>query len=225
MNDSWHKYIAEFFGVFAIVFIGAGAVLADGTYGGIGIWGIAAAYGLVVLAVTYATIHISGAHLNPAITVALWATGHVKTLVGLGYVLSQLFGAAAAGVLLKVIFATSPEILHLGASGIGTGVTGGIAILMEAIMTFVLVYVYFCTVMHKKELGPAERGGLAMGAVTMAAVLIGFGLTGAAINPARAFGPAVVANFWTLHYIYWVGPLIGSLLAAFVCNFGYMKRT
>lgn len=224
MQESWQKYLAEALATFAFVFVLAGATLVQGVTGTLGVPGVALAGGLALLAMIYATAHHSGAHLNPAVTVALWATGHVKTAVGVGYILSQLVGAVVAALFLRVVFVSASPSLQLGNVWLGAGVTPGVGIFMEAVLTFVFVYTYFATVVDKKNEGGTGHGALALGLVFAAAVMLGATITGGALNPARVFGPALVSGAWSLHYVYWVGPLIGALVAAFVYHFGYLKR-
>ncbi len=224
MQESWQKYVAEALGTFSFVFVLSGAVLAHGVTGSLTVTGIALAGGFGLLAAIYAAGHFSGAHLNPAVTVALWATGHVKTVNGVGYVLAQLAGATVATLFLRVIYTSASPALHLGNVSVGVGVTPGVAILVEAILSFVLVYTYFATAVDRKNDAGTGHAGLAMGLAFAALTLIGYNLTGAAMNPARVFGPALVSGDWVMHYVYWVGPLLGALVAAFVYHFGYMKK-
>lgn len=221
MQETWHKYLGEAFGTFLFVFLAAGSVLAHGTTG-LGVLGIALATGFALLVAAYVSGHLSGAHINPAVTVAMWATGRMHTLVGLGYIISQLVGSVVAALLLNVVFGSASDMLHLGNVAVGSGVTAGVAILTEAILTFFLVYTYFATVVDKHEHG--EHGGLALGLVLAASILVSYTITGGALNPARAFGPALVSADWNMHYVYWVGPLIGALVAGFVYHFGFLKR-
>src|SRR3989338_1612370 len=198
MAESWQKYVAEAFGVFAFVFIGAGAAIANGTSGGLGVFGVALAHGLAFVALFYATAYISGAHLNPAVTFSLWATGHMKTLDGVAYIVSQLVGGVMAMLFLKIIFAATPEALSLG--GIGESIPTGLALFVEAILGFIFLYVYFSTVINQKDL---RHAALALGAVVMGAILAGGALSGGMANPARVFGPALILNSWGSHFIYW----------------------
>jgi MIP family channel proteins len=222
MQDSWHKYAAEAFATFGVVFLAAGAALAHGLNGGLGLIGIALASGLGLTAMFYAAHHLSGAHLNPAVTISLWATGRLRTNTAVGYVLAQLLGAVVAALFLRLVFADASPAFNLGNVGVAANVTPGTAILVEALLSFLLVYTYFATVVHKK--GDGAQGGLALGAVWAGSILLAWSLTGGALNPARVFGSSLIANDWTMHYVYWVGPLLGGLVAAFVYHFGYMKR-
>lgn len=223
MQDNWQKYVAEAFATFAFVFVGAGAVLTNWQGGGtLGVVGVAMAHGIAIAAMVYAVRHISGAHLNPAVTVALWATGHVKTFVALGYIAAQLIGSVVAALFLKVIFANVSPQFYLGDTMLGTGVTPGMAILVEALLTFLLVWTVFGTMVDKK--GSNEFGGVAVGLVVMVGVMLGSTFTMGALNPARSFGPALVSSHWATHYVYWVGPIIGALVAAFIYHFGFIKK-
>lgn len=224
MQESWQKYLAEGLATFAFVFVLAGATLVQGVTGTLGVPGVALAGGLALLAMVYATGHHSGAHLNPAVTVALWATGHVKTTIGVGYIISQLVGGVVAALFLRVVYASASPSLQLGNVWLGSGITPGVGIFTEAVLTFVLVYTYFALVVDKKNDHGMGHAGLALGLVFAAAVMVGATVTGGALNPARVFGPALVSGSWNLHYVYWVGPLIGSLVAAFVYHFGYLKH-
>lgn len=223
MEENIKKYLAEAFGVFIFVFIAAGSVLANWQTGGaLGVVGIALAHGFVFAAMVYAVYHISGAHLNPAVTIALWATGHVKTLAGLGYIIAQLIGSAAAALLLKVIFASASPQFFLGDTVLGSGITPAVGILIEAILTFFLVWTYFGALVDKKAF--PGFGGLAVGLVFAVCMLVGLNLTMAALNPARSFGPALISSHWEMHYVYWIGPIIGGLLAGLIYHFGLGRK-
>lgn len=224
MQESWQKYLAEAVGTLVFVFLLGGAALAQGVTGTLGVPGLALAGGLALLAMVYVTGHLSGAHLNPGVTVALWATGHVKTGTGVSYIIAQLVGAVVAALFLRVAFPVASPSLNLGNVALGSGITPGAAIFVEAVLTFVLVYTYFGMVVDRKNEGGMGHAGLALGLVYAASVMVAYTLTGGALNPARVFGPALVSGSWALHYVYWVGPLIGALVAAFVYHFGYLKR-
>lgn len=223
MQDSWQKYIAEAFGTFVLVFVAAGALMANWQTGGsLGTVGVAMAAGATFAAMIYATSHISGGHLNPAITIALWATGHIKTLVGLGYILAQLIGSVVAALFLKIIFTGISPQYYLGDTALAAGVTPGVAILVEALLTFILVWTVFGTLVDKKAV--PGFGGLLVGAMLAIGIMVAGGITMGALNPARSFGPALVSSHWATHYVYWVGPVIGGLVAGFIYHFGFIKR-
>lgn len=223
MQDNWQKYLAEAFATFAFVFVAAGSVLANlQTGGGLGPLGVALSHGLMLAAMMYAIWHISGAHVNPAVTIALWATGHVKTLTGLAYIIAQLVGSVVAALFLKVIFSGLSPQYYLGDTMLGANVTPGMAILVEAILTFFLVWTVFATVVDKRA--SPGFGALAVGFVLVVGVMLGGSFTMGALNPARSFGPALVSSHWINHYVYWVGPIIGALVAGFVYHFGFLKK-
>lgn len=223
MQDTWQKYVAEAFATCVFVFVAAGSVLANWQTGGsLGTVGVALAHGFVFAAMLYAVWHISGAHLNPAVTITLWATGHVKTLSGIGYILAQLIGSVVAALLLKVVFVGASPQFYLGDTLLGNGVTPGMGILVEAIFTFFLVWTIFATMVDKRA--SHGFGALCAGLVVAVSIMVGGSFTMAALNPARSFGPALVSSHWAVHYIYWVGPVIGGLLAGLIYQFGFMKR-
>lgn len=209
------KYLAEFIATFALVFIGAGAVVMDTVSGGkVGLIGIAFAHGLVLMAMIYATGHISGAHINPAVTFALLITRRIKLFQGMMYIIAQLGGGALAGFLLLILFPNAVTTTHLGATALAPTVTLGLGILTEAVLTFLLVFTIFGVAVDKR--GPPGPYGIAIGFVLTAMIFVGGPLTGAALNPARSFGPALASMFWTNHWVYWIGPLFGASVAGLV---------
>ncbi|OGY25193.1 MAG: hypothetical protein A2Z11_01780 [Candidatus Woykebacteria bacterium RBG_16_43_9] len=218
MNREATPYLAELLGTFGFVFIGAGSVvLNDVSNGTLGILGIALAHGTALLAFIYAFNHISGAHFNPAVTVSLWVTKKIETSVAVGYIIAQLAGAVLAGIFIEGLFGSTraavPQPVNLDSFG---------AFLLEAILTFFLVLIVFGIIVDRRS--HTSHAGLAIGLVFTALVIIGFGLTGAAFNPARAFGPALVSNFWSHHLIYWFGPLLGAVAAGLVYEYGFLRK-
>jgi len=212
MTDT-KKLISEFVGTFALIFIGAGSVstnyISDGA---LGLVGISTAFGLVVMAMIYATGHISGTHINPAVTIALVATKKMDAKDAPPYILSQLAGAAVAGLTLRVIYPTAIASVHLGTTGLGTDVGFGTGVLVEAILTFLLVFTIFGAAVDKRA--PPGFAGFAIGMVVLFDILVGGPLTGASMNPARTFGPALASGYWANHLVYWIGPIIGGVVAA-----------
>ncbi|MDA1196918.1 MAG: aquaporin [Nanoarchaeota archaeon] len=206
-------YFAEAIATFGLVFIGAGVVLADAVSGGkIGILGVAIAHGLVLMCMIYATAHISGAHINPAVTIGLLITKNIKAAKAMGYIASQLVGAIVAAVLLKIIFVSAPTTAYLGTPVLASGLSVTGAIIVEAILTFFLVFTIFGVAVDKRA--PSGVYGAAIGLVLTFDILVGGILTGAAMNPARAFGPALVSGHFTNHLVYWIGPILGGIVAA-----------
>lgn len=204
-------YIAEAMGTFALVFAGPGAAAVDANSGGgVSGVGVGMAFGLIVMVMIFSLGHISGCHINPAVTIAFLALGRIAPAKAAGYIAVQLIGAVLAGLAIVAILGQT------GDAGATTPHIGGTdaAFFSELILTFFLMFVI---------LGVATDGR-AQG--TMAAIAIGgyvgFAATGwgpvanASMNPARSFGPAVAANVWTAHWVYWVAPIAGTLLAAAV---------
>jgi aquaporin TIP len=210
--DVLRRSVAEFVGTFALVFVGAGAVLSAGPETGAGTLEVALAHGLVIAVMVSALAHISGGHFNPAVTVAFLITRRLSLLLGLAYVVVQLGGAALGAVLLQWIFPEGQE-ATLGAPALGPDIELGAGLVVEAILTFFLVWVVFATMADPRGSYTAIAG-LAVGFVIAFDTLMGGPLTGAMMNPARAFGPQLVANVWDDFWIWYVGPLAGGAIAA-----------
>ena len=158
---AYKAYLAEFIATFALVFVGAGSILAN-SYSPIGILGIALAHGLVLMCMIYAIGHISGGHINPAVTIGMWITKKINTLRAIGYIISQLLGAVIAALLLKVAFASAPTSLNLGTTAL-SGISFGTGVLIEIILTFLLVFTIFGVAVDKRA--PKGIYGLAIGLV------------------------------------------------------------
>jgi len=220
------NYVAEFLGTFALVFIGAGAVVINTlTNGSLGIIGVAFAHGLVLMSMIYALSHVSGALFNPAVTVAMFATRKINLQNTIFYIIAQLIGAAFAGLVLASIFnaIVAPnqlpsQILY----GFPQNLPFEVGIAVEAILTFFLVLTIFGVAVDNKA--PKGFHGLAIGLVLTFDILFGGLITGAAMNPARAFGPALASGFWDTQVIYWIGPIIGALIAAFIYEYLFLKE-
>ena len=204
-------YLAEALGTFALVFAGPGAAAVNARSGGsVSTVGIGMSFGLIVMAMIFAIGHISGCHINPAVTIAFRAIGRISTARAAGYVAAQLLGAVLAG------FAIIAIVGHQGDAGATTPHINGAsaALWSEIILTFFLVFVIFAVATDDRA-----QGGFAAVAI---GGYVGFAATGwgpianASMNPARSFGPAVAANVWNAHWVYWVGPIAGALLAAAV---------
>lgn len=205
--------IAEFIGTFTLVFIGVGAIASSAIPGvNSGLVGIALAHGIALAVMITATAAISGGHLNPAVTIGLLAAKKINTSTAIQYVIAQCIGAIVAAALIKgVIPAEILTAVSLGTPMLGAGVTPMMGLVTEIILTFFLVFVVYGTAVSKHA---PKMGGLFIGLTVTMDILMGGPLTGAAMNPARHLGPALVggnlANIW----IYWVGPVIGGVLAA-----------
>jgi MIP family channel proteins len=216
------KLAAEFLGTFGLVFVVSGAVCADRylqlqNQTRLDLLGIALAYGVATAFMVTAFAHVSGGHLNPAVTVGLWVTRRIGTLQGLFYCVAQLLGSIAAAYLLVAII---PEQvwrpIGLGTPDLAMDFTRWHAMALEAAMAFFIVLVYFATILDERG-AFSKVGGLAMGLVVMADVLVGAPFVGAsAANPARSFGTALASRHWQNNGVYWIGPLFGGVLAGVI---------
>src|SRR5438132_2985174 len=210
-SSLWKPALAEAVGTFTLIFIGAGSIIADQLSGGrVGLVGVALAHGLAIGTMVSATGHISGGHLNPAVTTGFVVARRMTARMGAAYVLAQLVGASVGGFLLVASFPEAArQAVHLGTPALGRGVTPGVGIVVEAILTFLLVFTIFGVAVDTRG-----TAGLMIGLVIAMDILAGGVLTGAAMNPARAFGPALFSGTWQSQIVYWVGPLLGGALAA-----------
>jgi aquaporin Z len=215
MYNLGQKMLAEFIGAFALLLVTVGSNCAGQQAGanGPGVLGLALAPGLAIAAMFAAVGHISGGHFNPAVTAALWVTRRHGTFEAVLYWIAQLLGAAAGCYFISLFFLTDVwRGAHLGVPALASEVSPVIGMLIEAGVTFLLVFVYFGTVVDK-ECRYGKVAPLALGFTITGNVLVGGGLTGAAMNPARAFGPALVGHYWANQPVYWVGPLAGGIAA------------
>jgi MIP family channel proteins len=211
-----NAFVAEVVGTFTLVFAGAGAIILDThTGGGVTLLGVAAAHGLALSIAVSITGPISGGHLNPAVTVAMLATRRIAGRTAGGYIVAQLLGATVAGVLLKGLYpAEAVARSHLGTPALGPGVTFSQAVAIEAILTFLLLFSIFGVAVDPRA--PRHIAGFCIGLTVAFDILAGGPLSGASMNPARTFGPALAAGFWDNHLVYWVGPVLGGLVGAFL---------
>jgi aquaporin TIP len=216
-GDYVRRSVAEFVGTFALIFVGAGAVI----YGDL--VGIALANGLVIAVMVSAVGMISGGFFNPAITIGFLITRRVAPTLGAVYLIVQLGAAALAGVLLKWVLPHAATVnSHLGAPSLGSGVTAGKGVTIEAVLTFFLVWVVFATAVDPR--GTFKQiAGLAIGLTITLDALMGLGLTGAAMNPARAFGPQLAGNHWSHFWVWYVGPIAGGAIAALLYEGLYLS--
>lgn len=213
--------IAEAIGTFLFFFVGAGSIVlqeylfpgADPAPGGGWLLNVALAHGLALAVLVSALGPVSGGHFNPAVTLGVWIMGRITPTRAALYVASQLVGALAAGLALKMVFPDAWQPSAIGTPALGAGITPPIGIGVEAVLTTLLVLAVIGTAVDPR--GP-KIGGLAIGLAVAADILVGGPLTGASMNPARWFGPAVVAGAYADWYVWWIGPLIGSALAALV---------
>jgi MIP family channel proteins len=200
---------AELIGVYALVTAGCGAIVVNSLTGALGHVGIALTFGLIITVMVAGTGHLSGAHLNPAVTLAFALTRHFPWRAVPAYVIGQLGGAVAGAFTLLALFG---PMANLGATlpGGSAGQSFGLEILLTAVLMFVIMAVTTDT----RAVG--ELAALAIGFTVALDALWGGPITGAAMNPARAFGPALMAGVWQAHWAYWLGPIVGAGLGAFI---------
>ncbi len=221
MNPTARGSIAEFVGTFALTFIGAGAIIVNQIISGGGLLPIAIAHGLTLAVMVSATMHISGGQINPAVSIALAVIGKQDPKRAAAFVFSQLLGATVAALLLKAVFtpthADAVNAARLGATLGGLGMSSGAILVLEIVASFFLMFVIIGTAVDSRGVGKgAMIGGFGIG-LTIAADILAFGpATGASMNPARSFGPALIGGYWDIHWVYWLGPIAGAILAALV---------
>jgi len=219
---------SEFIGTFALIFFGAGAVCVDfhlRSTGGIGLLAVALAHGLAIAVMVSALGHISGGHFNPAVTIGFWVTRRLSTLDSLAYWAAQLLGATAAAFLLKAVI---PEDIatnvFLGTPELMRDFPRWSGMALEAVTTFFLVLVVFATAVDSRGTFRAIAG-FGIGLTITLGILVAGPFTGAALNPARAFGPAVASGHWLNWGIYWVGPLTGGFIAGLLYDSLFLHRS
>lgn len=222
MRETWRHFTAEFIGTFALVFIGGGAIMVASLIPGqMGVINVAFAHGLILALLITATMKVSG-HLNPAVTAAFLATRRIDAMMAVVHWIAQFTGAVVGAYALKLLYPGPLAIAtRLGGQSIASDVTLLQAVALEAIATFFLVFVVFGTAVDPK--GP-KVGGFAIG-LTLAAAIFAIGpLTGASLNPARSFGPAIVTGIFEGQTAYWVGPLVGGVLAGVLYDRLFIDR-
>ena len=205
--------VAEFIGTFALIFIGVGSIAADHITGGkLGLTGIALAHGLAIGCMASAVGAISGGHFNPAVTIGLWSAKKINDNNALGYIIVQCLGAICAAILIKVcVPANALAAVNMGTPALAGPVSHKAGLLIEAILTFFLVFVIYGTAVDSRA---PKVGGLFIGLAITLDILMGGPLTGAAMNPARHLGPALLGGGLQDTWLYWVGPVCGAVLAA-----------
>jgi MIP family channel proteins len=220
--------VAEFLGSVALVTAATGAMIStQGLGDGSSLVAVGLAYGLAFALMAGALGAVSGAHFNPAVTISMLATGNTTSVRAAIYIVAQLLGGLVGAGVLTLIFPALGELgrnnlgVNLGVPSLGSGVTPVGGVLLEAIMTFFLVLVIFGTVVDSR--GPRAIAPLLIGLTITMDVILGGRITGAAMNPARAFGPEVVQQDFTNFWIYWIGPIVGGLVAAFLYTFFFLQ--
>ena len=221
------KYIAEFIGTFILVFVGCGTAMLTGCDHWGGYLATALAFGLVIVGMAYCVGNISGCHINPAVSLAVFINGGISLKDFVGYIISQCLGALAGAGLLAAIFGLggiTDATGGFGSNGLA-GVNGNIfaGLLVEVVLTFIFVLTILGVTSKKANHG--SFGGLIIGLTLVLVHLFGIGLTGTSVNPARSIGPAVIAAIAgntdpiICVWVFIVGPLVGAIIAAFVYKF------
>lgn len=223
MATLWRRLVAEAFGTFGLVFVGSAVVVVNAfPSAGFGILGIAVAHAFVLAIMITATMNISGGHLNPAVTFGLLVARKIDLRTALPYIAAQLAGAVLGALLVKYAIPSNVgRVLSYGTPVIASSITLGQAITIEAVLTFFLVSAVFGTAVSPDA---PKVGGFGIGLVLLFAILVGGPLTGAALNPARAFGPALVSGNWLGQAVWWVGPLLGGLAAGLLWKLVLLPR-
>src|SRR5438270_3771787 len=218
MRDSFRHFVAEFVGTFALVFVGGAAIAAGG-----GLVGVALAHGIILAVMVSATMRISG-HLNPSITLGFLAARRIDPMMAGVYIAAQILGAIVAAYALKGLLPAqiaASASFRLGGQAVSPEISFGQAIGLEAIATFFLAFVIFGTAVDPKA---PRIAGLAIG-LTIGADILAIGpFTGASMNPARSFGPAVASGIFEGQAVYWIGPLIGAVVAALLYDTLFIRR-
>jgi aquaporin Z len=223
MPSLLRRSLAEAVGTFGLVFIGCASIASryfnEANYG---LLGIALAHAVVFSIMITATMAISGGHLNPAVTIGLLVARRASGRTAAAYIAAQLIGAVIAALLLKFLWPVNlTRSISLGTPTIAGNVLLIQAIGIEAVLTFFLVSAVFGTCVNPDA---PKVGGFGVGLVLLFDILVGGNLTGAAVNPARAFGPALVSGEWVGHAAYWVGPILGGIIAALLWEHVLLRR-
>ncbi len=223
-------YLAEAIATYGLVFFGPlSVILAIASFGEElttqSVLFISLGHGGAIALMIYAFGHISGAHINPAVTIPMMITKKIGITDGIAYIASQLVGAVAAAATLKAILPELGAKVNFATQGgpsdlINNSIASGFVI--EAILTFFLVTVIFMTAVHKRA-SPGWHG-FAIGGMVFLIHLIAVPLTGASVNPARTFGPAFISGFWEFHWLYWAAPILGGIIAGLIMNYVFVKK-
>jgi len=221
--------MSEALGIFMLTFIGAGSIImANLSMNPAPLLLIALAHGIALSIGVSATMNVSGGHLNPAVTIAMFITKRIERLDAIAYIGAQILGSMFAAALLLLAISQVPggaeaiDRCNLGTPGPGRPDTAWITVvLLEGIMTFLLGFAIFGTAVDPRA---PKIGGWGIGLAVAGCILVGGPITGAAMNPARVLGPALMDASWALHWCYWVGPTLGMLMAALVYDNLIMEK-
>ena len=224
---STRPLLAEFLGTFFLCFAGIAAIVSTGApvNSGAGLVGIALAHGLALSIAVNAFGGISGAHFNPAVTLGFLSAGRIKLPSALSYIVSQLIGATVAAAACLYIFpAEAVDGSKLGIPLPASWATTGVVLATEFILTYLLMTAIYGTAVDER--GRAVKiGGFGIGLTVAFDILAAGQVTGASMNPARSFGPALMYGYWTWHWAYWIAPPLGAIVAALVYEHVLMEKT
>jgi len=227
LRNDWRALLAEFVATMMFVFMGTGLLVSynkdkmDGSDLGAGLVSISLGFGIALSTMIYTVANISGGHLNPAVTIALLLIRQIEIFKALGYIACQIGGSIVGTALMYGVMPDNvTEMIHMGATTLAEGVTPGEGCAIEICLTFILVFTVCATAELSGDLKSMGRfAPLAIGYSVLVDHMIGVPFTGASMNPARSFGPAVVSGFWLNHWVYWVGPIVGGIFAAVVYHY------
>ena len=216
MKDSWRHFIAEFIGAFALVFIGSGAIIRGGS-----LIEVAVAHGIILSIMVTALMRVSG-HFNPAVTIGFLVVRRIEAIMAVVYIIAQILGAVAAAYALKALLpASMVDATRVGGQMVAGSISFGGAVALEFIATFFLMWVIFGTAVDPDA---PRVGGFAIG-LTIAADILAIGpLTGASMNPARSLGPAIASGVFEAQAVYWIGPILGAIVAAVLYEKVFLHR-
>jgi aquaporin Z len=214
MDDPARRAVAEFIGAFTLIFVGVGAIALGGD-----LTAVAFAHGLAIAVMVSAVGHISGGHFNPAVTFGFLITRRITPVLAVAYWAAQFAGAVAAALLVRWLFPGSP--LETGVPAVNA-ITSTEAVVLEAILTFFLVWVIFASAVDSRGTFKSIAG-LGIGLTITMDIFAGGRLTGAAMNPARAFGPELAGGLWANAWVWYVGPLVGAAAAALLYEWLYLR--
>lgn len=208
------RAVAEACAAFGLVFCVGGAAAEEASrHAHLGLPAQAAVSGLAIMTLVYSVGHLSGAHINPAVTIAFTLTRHFPRREAFSYIGAQLAGAALAGLLLLAVWPDRPG--NLGANSIG--ISPGSALVVETVLSALLMFVIMAVATDTRAVGAAAA--IAIGGVVLLDILVGGGVSGASMNPARSFGPALASGTWGHFWIWIVGPVAGTAIGAFAYQF------
>jgi len=232
LRNDWRAFMAEFVATMMFVFLATGLIVSyhkdktDGGDYGAGLVSIAFGIGISLSTMIYTVANLSGGHLNPAVTVSLFFIRQIELFKAIGYVICQVGGGIVGTALMYGVMPDNlTEQVHMGATSLGLGVTPAEGCAIEICLTFILVFTVCATAELSGDLKHMGRfAPLAIGYAVLVDHMVGIPFTGASMNPARSFGPAVVGNYWLNHWVYWVGPMAGGIIAAVVYHYLFIDK-